>query len=291
MSAPSEQRFVGNQGNPLALQQQSQSAESLALGLNAWRWAAFDATRPFCHPWAVLPSFLPPLEAVLPQQVRKAPLLLAAPCLWQPSPVPCLRVSCCPAHVQAEQQEPAAPAGNLTALLTDDQPGGAPSASGAHATLPQNGWGLPSGPPAADPGANAVPSAPPPPPVPQQQASFALVVGGNGEVSHTASGLLADPGRYPHFAAAREYLLGALRLDAAALALRARLEDPAVAAALDCKPDLLLGALSPHHLSVRRCRSQCLFRSQRFQDETPAATLPSLDGGRMAHRLGRINAC
>ena len=71
------------------------------------------------------------------------------------------------------------------------------------------------------------------------------------KVSYTASGALNDPCRYPHFVAAREYLAGALRLDAAALALRARMEDPAVAAALDCKPDLLLGAMAHPHLAVR----------------------------------------
>ena len=81
------------------------------------------------------------------------------------------------------------------------------------------------------------------------------------KVSYTASGVLNDASRYPHFAAAREYLAGALRLDAAALALRARMEDPAVAVALDSKPELLLGHLAPHHLAVRvPCHLQSLTR-------------------------------
>ena len=51
-----------------------------------------------------------------------------------------------------------------------------------------------------------------------------------------ASGGLREPGLYPHFAAACRYLVGAVQLDAAALTLRRRCEDPAVLLAADAKP-------------------------------------------------------
>ncbi len=129
--------------------------------------------------------------------------------------------------------------GNLSSLLTEDQaPEGssAPSASAA-----ANGW------------SQALPAVvqPQSTQVPPLSASFALAISASGEVNHTCSGLLNDASRYPHFAAAREYLIGALRLDAAAHALRARLEDPTIAATLDCKPEMLMGAFAPHHLAVR----------------------------------------
>lgn len=51
-------------------------------------------------------------------------------------------------------------------------------------------------------------------------------------MSHACSRGLGDPGRFPHFAAARQYLIGALQLDLAAAALRARCADPLVDAVL-----------------------------------------------------------
>ncbi|CAL8461979.1 g1510 [Coccomyxa elongata] len=202
MSGASEQQHASNDEGAPALQQQPPSAESLAYGLNAWRWAAFDANRPFCAPWTVLQPYIPIQDAIAAQQ---------------------------PTHSAT---------GNLSSLLTDDQaPEGssAPSASAA-----PNGWNQ------ALPALFQAQS----PPVPQLSASFALAISASGEVSHTCSGLLNDASRYPHFAAAREYLIGALRLDAAAHALRARLEDPTIAATLDCKPEMLMGALAPHHLAM-----------------------------------------
>jgi hypothetical protein len=62
--------------------------------------------------------------------------------------------------------------------------------------------------------------------------SFALVLGHAGEVSHACSRGLGDPGRFPHFSAARQYLIGALQLDLAAAALRARSTNPLVDAVL-----------------------------------------------------------
>lgn len=56
------------------------------------------------------------------------------------------------------------------------------------------------------------------------------------QVRSCASGGLRDPALYPHFAAACKYLVGAVQLDAAALALRRRCEDPSVALAIDSKP-------------------------------------------------------
>ncbi|BDA41298.1 hypothetical protein COCOBI_02-0780 [Coccomyxa sp. Obi] len=203
MSGASEQQHASNEGVTPVLQQQGPSAESLAYGLNAWRWAAFDGNRPFCAPWTVLQPYIPIQDATAPQQ-----------------------------------QPTSSATGNLSSLLTEDQ---APEGNSApSASAPANGWN------------QALPAVvqPQSPPIPQLSASFALTINASGEISHTCSGLLNDASRYPHFAAAREYLIGALRLDAAAHALRARLEDPAVAATLDCKPEMLMGALTPHHLSM-----------------------------------------
>ncbi len=129
--------------------------------------------------------------------------------------------------------------GNLSSLLTEDQAPEGSSAPTASAAPNGGNQALPALVQAQSP------------PVPQLSASFALAMSASGEVSHTCSGLLNDASRYPHFAAAREYLIGALRLDAAAHVLRARLEDPTIAATLDCKPEMLMGGLAPHHLAVR----------------------------------------
>ncbi len=69
MSGASEQQHASNDGGTPALQQQAPSAESLAYGLNAWRWAAFDANRPFCAPWTVLQPYIPIQDATAAQQV------------------------------------------------------------------------------------------------------------------------------------------------------------------------------------------------------------------------------
>ena len=71
---------------------------------------------------------------------------------------------------------------------------------------------------------------------PLEAESFALVVHPDGEVRSCASGGLRDPALYPHFAAACKYLVGAIQLDAAALSLRRRCEDPSVLMAVDTKP-------------------------------------------------------
>jgi hypothetical protein len=83
------------------------------------------------------------------------------------------------------------------------------------------------------------------PVTPQHQAaglleaeSFALIVHPDGDVRSCASHGLRDPTLYPHFTAACKYLVGAIQLDAAALALRRRCEDPSVLLSLDAKPQV-----------------------------------------------------
>ncbi|CAK0783742.1 hypothetical protein CVIRNUC_006941 [Coccomyxa viridis] len=74
----------------------------------------------------------------------------------------------------------------------------------------------------------------------QQQAigdveSFSLVVGPSGEVTHCASGGLRNVKNYPHFNQACKYLVHMVQLDAAAMNLKRRFEDPNITASLEAQ--------------------------------------------------------
>jgi len=60
---------------------------------------------------------------------------------------------------------------------------------------------------------------------------------------------------YPHFNAACAYLLGAAQLDAAALALKRRCIDPALAAELERKPTYSMGPSSKFCVLLTLCQA------------------------------------